>query len=133
MSKIPSNLKYTESHEWARLEEDSNGIVTIGITDHAQALLGDVVYIELPEIDSEIHMDDEIGVVESVKAASDIFSPVTGTVVEINDMLGTSPQLINSDPYGAGWLFRVEIDDEDELNELLDSKAYEKQVASEEH
>lgn len=133
MSKIPSELKYTESHEWARLEEESNGIVTVGITDHAQGLLGDVVYIELPEIDSEIQIDDEIGVIESVKAASDIFSPVSGTVVEINEALSLSPQLVNSDPYGAGWLFRVEIDDEDELKELLDSKAYEKQVAAEEH
>jgi glycine cleavage system H protein len=133
MSKIPNELRYTESHEWARLEEESNGIVTVGITDHAQGLLGDVVYIELPEIDSEIQIDDEIGVIESVKAASDIFSPVSGTVVEINEALSLSPQLVNSDPYGAGWLFRVEIDDEDELKELLDSKEYEKQVASEEH
>lgn len=131
MSKIPTDLKYTETHEWARIDDE--GIATIGITDHAQGLLGDVVYIELPEIDTEISSADEIGVIESVKAAADVYCPVSGTIVEVNEALADSPQLINTDPYGAGWLYRIAVDDEDQLNELLDADGYAQHVASEEH
>lgn len=131
MSNIPHDLKYTASHEWARLEDD--GSVTVGITDHAQGLLGDVVFVELPEIDAEIEADAEAGVVESVKAASDIYMPISGTVVAINETLVDKPELVNSDPYGAGWMFRVQPLDEEDLNELLDADEYSEQVANEEH
>ncbi len=131
MSQIPTDLKYTETHEWVRIDDE--GVATVGITDHAQGLLGDVVYIELPEIDSEINSEDEIGVVESVKAAADVYSPLGGTVVEINEALAGAPQLINTDPYGEGWLFRIQVDDEDELKELLDADHYAETVAAEEH
>lgn len=131
MSEIPSNLKYAETHEWARLEED--GTVTVGITDHAQGLLGDVVYIELPEIDTEINAGEEIGVVESVKAASDIYSPISGTVIAINDALIETPELVNSEPYGKGWLFQLQLEDEKEFNKLLDAKTYSAHIAAQEH
>jgi len=131
MRNIPSELKYTSSHEWARLEED--GTVTVGITDHAQGLLGDVVFIELPEVDAEIEADAEAGVVESVKAASDIYIPLSGTIIAINEALADKPELINSDPYGAGWMFKVQPLDEEDLNELMDADEYAEQVASEEH
>lgn len=131
MSKIPANLKYSDSHEWARLEDD--GSVTVGITDHAQALLGDIVFLELPEIDSEVNAGEEVGVVESVKAASDIYTPVSGTVIALNDSIGKAPGLVNTDPYGEGWLYRVQIDDEDELEELLNADDYAAQVAAEGH
>lgn len=131
MSNIPSELKYTSSHEWARLEED--GSVTVGVTDHAQGLLGDVVFIELPEIDAEIEAGAEAGVVESVKAASDIYIPISGTITAINEDLTEKPELINSDPYGAGWMFRIQPLDEEDMNELMDAEDYAEQVASEEH
>jgi glycine cleavage system H protein len=131
MSQIPSELKYTKSHEWARLDED--GTITVGITDHAQGLLGDIVFIELPELDIEITAGAETGVIESVKAASDIYTPISGTVVAINEALTDSPQLVNSDPYGGGWLFRLQPDDESELEELLTADDYTEQVAAEEH
>ena len=114
MSTIPGELKYLASHEWVRLEED--GVtVTVGITDHAQDLLGDVVFVELPELDSIIEAAEEAGVVESVKAASDIFSPVGGTVVEINESLEESPEFVNSDPYDDGWFFKIKISDNRQL------------------
>lgn len=131
MSNIPSELKYTSTHEWARLEED--GTVTIGITDHAQGLLGDVVFVELPEIEAEIEAGAEAGVIESVKAASDIYIPISGSVVAVNEALTGKPEIINSDPYGAGWMFKVQPLDEDDLNELMDADEYAEQVASEEH
>ncbi len=131
MSQIPSELKYTKSHEWARQEED--GTVTVGITDHAQGLLGDVVFIELPELDTEITSGSEAGVIESVKAASDIYIPISGTIVAINDALVDTPQLVNSDPYGGGWLFRVQPEDEGEVEELLTADDYADQVSAEEH
>ena len=102
MSLIPGELKYLSSHEWVRLEEDG-ATVTVGITDHAQDLLGDVVFVELPDVDATIAAGEEAGVVESVKAASDIFSPVSGTVLEINEGLEESPEMVNSDPYDDGW------------------------------
>ena len=122
MSNIPSELKYVASHEWIRVEGD--GTVTIGITDHAQDLLGDVVFVELPEVGADVATGDESGVVESVKAASDIYAPLSGEVVAINEELEDSPELVNSDPYGDGWFFKLKLSDVDELNELLSAEGY---------
>lgn len=122
MSEIRNELKYVASHEWIRDEGD--GTVTIGITDHAQDLLGDVVFVELPEVGAEVSAGDDTGVVESVKAASDVYAPVSGEVVEINAQLEDSPELVNSDPYGDGWFFRVKLSDPAELDDMLDANAY---------
>lgn len=122
MSNIPSELKYVASHEWIRVEGD--GTVSIGITDHAQDLLGDVVFVELPEVGADVATGDESGVVESVKAASDIYAPLSGEVVAINEELEDSPELVNSDPYGDGWFFKLKLSDVDELNELLSAEGY---------
>ncbi|WP_136681455.1 glycine cleavage system protein GcvH [Neptunomonas sp. XY-337] len=122
MSEIRSELKYVASHEWVRDEGD--GTVTIGITDHAQELLGDVVFVELPEVGAEFAAGEDAGVVESVKAASDLYAPVSGEVVAINDQLEDSPELANSDPYGEGWFFRVKLSDQAEMDELLSADAY---------
>lgn len=122
MSEIRNELKYVASHEWIRDEGD--GTVTIGITDHAQDLLGDVVFVELPEVGTEVSAGDDTGVVESVKAASDVYAPVSGEVVEVNAQLEDSPELVNSDPYGDGWFFRVKLSDPSELNDMLDADAY---------
>lgn len=122
MSNIPSELKYVASHEWIRVEGD--GVVTIGITDHAQDLLGDVVFVELPEVDADVETGDESGVVESVKAASDIYAPLSGVVVEVNEDLEDSPELVNSDPYGDGWFFKLKLSDASELESLLDAEGY---------
>lgn len=127
MSNIPSELKYATSHEWVR--NDGNGIVTVGITEHAQELLGDMVFVELPEIDDEVSTGDDVAVAESVKAASDIYAPVTGTVVEINEELEDAPELVNSDAYGDGWMFKVKIEDESELDNLLDAQGYADSIA----
>ena len=132
MSIIPGELRYLSSHEWVRVEED--GVTaTVGITDHAQDLLGDVVFVELPDLDSTISAGDEAGVVESVKAASDIFSPVSGTVIEINESLEDSPELVNSDPYDDGWFFKVKMSDPDELSSLLGAEEYAEVCEAEEH
>ncbi len=109
MSEIPNDLKYTRSHEWARLEED--GTVTVGITDHAQSLLGDLVFVELPKMGQPLDIEEQCGVVESVKAASEIFSPIAGEVLEINDALIEQPELVNSSPFEDGWLFKMKPDD----------------------
>ena len=130
MSEVPSELKYTKTHEWVRVDDD--GAVTVGLTDHAQALLGDLVYVELPEIDSEVTAGDDCGVVESVKAASDVYSPIAGEIIEINEQLIAAPDLINQDPYGSGWLFRIRPQDENEIDSLLDSDGYEESVEAEE-
>ena len=122
MSDIRNELKYVSSHEWIRDEGD--GTVTIGVTDHAQDLLGDVVFVELPEQGSDVGAGDDAGVVESVKAASDIYAPVSGQVVAVNEQLEESPELVNSDPYGDGWFFRVKVSDASELDDLLDAAAY---------
>ena len=122
MSDIRNELKYVASHEWVRDEGD--GTVTIGITDHAQDLLGDVVFVELPEVGNDVATGDEAGVVESVKAASDIYAPVSGEIIEVNDQLEDSPELANSDPYGDGWFFRIKLSDTSELDGLLDAEAY---------
>ena len=126
MSNVPNDLKYVSSHEWVRLEDD--GSVTVGITDHAQELLGDVVYVELPEIESEVALDDEIAVVESVKAASDIFAPISGTIIEVNEALEDQPELVNSSPYDDGWMFKMKPSEESELNNLLDAEAYSAEI-----
>ncbi|WP_237067597.1 glycine cleavage system protein GcvH [Microbulbifer guangxiensis] len=122
MSEIRSELKYLSSHEWARLEED--GTVTVGISDHAQDALGDVVYVELPEVGTTLAAGDEAGVVESVKAASDIYSPVSGEVVAINEDLEDAPETVNGSPYDDGWFFRVKPSDVSELDNMLDADAY---------
>lgn len=122
MSEAPSEIRYLATHEWARLEED--GSVTVGITDHAQDALGDVVYVELPEEEQDLSAGDEAGVVESVKAASDIYAPVSGTVIATNELLDDEPEKVNQDPYGDGWFFKVRPTDVGELDELLDADAY---------
>ncbi|KZX73697.1 glycine cleavage system protein H [Oleiphilus sp. HI0009] len=123
MSNIPSELKYLSSHEWVRVEADGETAV-IGITDHAQELLGDVVFVELPELGNELASGDEAGVVESVKAASDIFAPVSGEVIAINESLEDAPETVNSEPYDEGWFFKVKLSDSSELEALLDADAY---------
>lgn len=130
MSEIRKELKYLSSHEWARIEED--GSVTIGITDHAQEALGDVVFVEAPEIGSRVNIGEEAGVVESVKAASDIYTLVSGTVIAINEALQDNPETINSSPYDEGWFFRVKPDDIAELDEALSHEDYRDLIASEE-
>ena len=122
MSDIPKDLKYVDSHEW--LEELDSGNWRIGITDHAQAQLGELVYVELPEIGDDIHAGDACGVVESVKAASDIFAPISGEIVAINDTLEDEPDQVNNDCYGDGWLFEVSSSSADEIKALLDADAY---------
>ena len=126
MSDIPTHLQYTESHEW--ISVDGDGIATVGITDHAQEALGDLVYVELPEIDDEVSQGDPCAVVESVKAASDLYAPISGTVVEINEDLDSDPAIINSDPYDDGWLFKVDMTDSAELEGLKDAEAYEEML-----
>lgn len=123
MSNIPSHLKYTESHEWVSSED--NGNARIGITDHAQEALGDLVFVELPVVGDEISQGDPVTVVESVKAASDIYAPVSGKIVAVNEDLDGDPALINADPYGDGWLFELELLDTEELDGLKDAEAYE--------
>ena len=123
MSTTPSNLKYAATHEWARGEGD--GTVTVGISDHAQESLGDVVYVEQPEVGSSVTGGEEAGVVESVKAASDIYSPVSGEVIAVNELLEDEPETINSSPYDDGWFFKVKISDPSELEGLYDAAAYE--------
>jgi glycine cleavage system H protein len=126
MSSIPANLKYLDSHEWARVESD--GTVTIGISDHAQGALGDLVFVEVPEVGRALTKGGAAAVVESVKAASDVYSPVSGEVIASNDALGDTPELVNTDPYGQGWLFRIKPSDKGELASLLDASGYQKVV-----
>lgn len=129
MNSVPKALKYSKTHEWVRQDED---VITVGITDHAQCMLGDLVYVELPEIESSLEFGQECAVVESVKAAADIYCPISGEIVEINESLLENPQLVNEDPYGKGWLFRIR-PFENESRELLTADQYTKQVASEAH
>ena len=124
MADIPNNLKFLDSHEWARLEDD--GTVTVGISDHAQELLGDIVFVELPDIGKNIAKKADIAVVESVKAASDVYSPVSGEITEINEVLNDNPEIINASPYDEGWFFKIKPQDIGELANLLDSEAYKK-------
>lgn len=129
MSEIRTELKYLPSHEWARVEDD--GTVTVGISDHAQSSLGDVVFVEAPEAGTQVVMGEEAGVVESVKAASDIFSPVSGKVIEANADLEDAPEHVNSSPYDEGWLFRVQPEDLSELDSALDADAYQNVIEDE--
>lgn len=122
MSNIPADLKYVASHEWLKLEDD--GIITVGITDHAQDLLGDVVFVELPEVGRTVSADEEIAVVESVKAASDVYAPIAGEIVEINDELVDSPELANEDPYGKAWFFKVKPANVADYDDLLSAEEY---------
>ena len=122
MSNIPSHLQYTESHEWVSTED--NGNTRIGISDHAQEALGDLVFVELPVVGDEISQGDPCAVVESVKAASDIYAPVSGAVVAVNEELESDPALINADPYGDGWLFELKLTDTEELDGLKDAETY---------
>ena len=129
MSNVPTNRKYAESHEWVL--DNGDGTVTIGITDHAQELLGDVVFVELPEVGSEIEKGSEFSLVESVKAASDIFAPVSGEVVAVNEALEDAPESVNEDPFESAWIAKVKLSDASELDNLLDAAGYEAKVADE--
>jgi glycine cleavage system H protein len=122
MSSIPDNLKYTKDHEWVRLEED--GTCTIGITDYAQSSLGDITFVELPESDEAFESGDSFGVVESVKAASDLYMPLGGTVTAVNEDLPDTPESVNTDPYGGAWMIRLKPDNPGELDQLMDAAAY---------
>ena len=127
MSLTPTELKYASSHEWARLEED--GTVTVGISDHAQEALGDVVFVELPDVGTSFAAGDDAGVVESVKAASDVYAPIGGEVVAFNEQLEDSPETVNSDPYTEGWFYRLQPSDVAELENLLSAEDYEARCA----
>ena len=126
--EIPKGLRYSKEHEWVATEDT---VATIGITDHAQEQLGEIVYIELPSVGDKISKDDPFGVVESVKAVSDIYAPVTGTVIEINEDLPESPETVNEDPYGDGWLIKVKITDMSDLDDLMDADEYAELLARE--
>ncbi len=127
MSNIPSELKYATSHEWIRNEGDN--IVTVGITEHAQGLLGDMVFVELPDVGDNVSTGDDICVAESVKAASDIYAPVTGEIIEVNEELDDAPELVNADAFGDGWLFKIKMEDASELDNLLDAQGYADSIA----
>jgi glycine cleavage system H protein len=129
MSEAPSELKYSKSHEWVRVNDD--GSVTVGITDHAQELLGDLVYVEVPEPGSEVDAEQACAVVESVKAASDVYAPLAGTVVEVNESLADNPEAVNHDAYGDGWIMRLKPADSEALNELMDSDEYQEFIETE--
>lgn len=131
MSNTPGNLKYTKSHEWVRRESD--GTLTVGITDHAQDLMGDLVYVELPEAGRKLTAGKEVAVVESVKAASDVYAPVSGEITAANAALAGTPETINKDPYGEGWMFKIRPSNPADFNALLDAAAYDAQVAAEKH
>lgn len=122
MSNVPSELKYRDSHEWVR--KNADGSYTVGITEHAQELLGDMVFVDLPEVGATFSAGEECAVAESVKAASDIYAPISGEIVAVNEALGDSPETVNSDPYEGGWLFQIKASDESELDSLLDADAY---------
>ena len=129
MSSIPSELKYTESHEWVK--DNGDGTVTVGITDHAQDALGDLVFVEVPESGKQVAIRDACAVVESVKAASDIYSPVSGEVIEANEALDGAPETINEDAYGDGWIFKLKLSDASQLDDLMDAGGYEQLLADE--
>ncbi|WP_431225167.1 glycine cleavage system protein GcvH [Serratia sp. L9] len=122
MSNVPTELKYAASHEWVR--DEGNGEYVVGITEHAQELLGDMVFVDLPEVGATVSAGDDCAVAESVKAASDIYAPISGEIIAVNGELESSPELVNSEPYGEGWLFRIKASDAAELGKLLDATAY---------
>ena len=126
MSNIPADLKYVASHEWLRQEED--GTITVGITHHAQDLLGDIVYVELPEVGEHVEVDAEIAVVESVKAASDVYAPIAGEILAVNEALVDAPETNNEDPYGEGWFFKIKPDNTDDYQGLMDADEYQDSI-----
>lgn len=130
MAQIPNDLKYSSTHEWARREAD--GSITVGITEHAQCLLGDIVFVELPEVGQTLKSGQETGVIESVKAASDLYSPLSGEILEVNETLSSHPALVNEDPYEEGWLFKLSPSDETQWDDLMDSESYSEQIEEEE-
>ncbi|MES2919646.1 MAG: glycine cleavage system protein GcvH [Pseudomonadota bacterium] len=130
MSKTPTELKYAPTHEWVRVEGD---VATVGISDHAQEALGDLVFVELPEVGDVVAAADEAGVVESVKAASDIYAPVSGEIIAINEALVDAPETVNTDPYHDGWMYKIRMSDPVELDDLLSAEDYDAQVAAEGH
>ncbi|MCO6411793.1 MAG: glycine cleavage system protein GcvH [Thiogranum sp.] len=129
MSEAPDDLKYSKSHEWVRMNDD--GTVTVGITDHAQGLLGDLVYVEVPEPGRELEAEEACAVVESVKAASDVYAPIAGTVVQVNEDLADNPEAVNSDAYGAGWIMKLKPADDDALADLMDATEYQEFIETE--
>jgi len=129
MSNVPSELKFLSSHEWVSVDGD---VATVGVSDHAQELLGDLVFVELPETGSAVSAGDSVAVIESVKAASDTYAPVSGEIIEVNEELEDSPERINDDPYGDGWMYRVKMDDPGEVVDLLDADSYMDVIADEE-
>ena len=131
MSEIPGDLKFLKSHEWLRI--DGNGKVTVGISEHAQGLLGDLVYVELPNVGDRVEAGNACAVVESVKAASDVYAPVTGTVSAVNTALSDKPETINEDAYGEGWIFSLDIEEPEQLNDLLDPDAYGELLEDDDH
>ena len=130
MSNVPQEFRYTNSHEWVKRDEDGNLIV--GISDHAQELLGDLVFVEAPDVGATFNTGDDCAVVESVKAASDVYSPVAGEVVESNEALADAPETINNDPYGDGWIFKLKPEDDGEWDNLMDADTYAEKIAAEE-
>ena len=122
MSNVPAELKYSKEHEWLRKEAD--GTYTVGITEHAQELLGDMVFVDLPDVGTTVAAGDDCAVAESVKAASDIYAPISGEIVAVNDALSDSPELVNSEPYTGGWIFKINASDDAEVEALLDAAAY---------
>ncbi|MEJ2346348.1 MAG: glycine cleavage system protein GcvH [Gammaproteobacteria bacterium] len=131
MSNVPADLKYTKSHEWVKVLDD--GSVLVGVTDHAQDLLGDMVYVEVPEVGRALEAEEACAVVESVKAASDVYSPVAGEVVEGNEALADAPETVNSDPYGEGWLMKLKPANAGDLDQLMDAAAYQAHLEAEDH
>ena len=129
MSNVPSELKFLSSHEWVSVDGD---VATIGVSDHAQELLGDLVFVELPEEGSAVVAGDSVAVIESVKAASDTYAPISGEIIEVNSELEDSPEKINDDPYGDGWMYKIQIDDHSEVADLLDASSYSETIAEEE-
>lgn len=129
MSELPTDVRYTASHEWVRLEDD--GTMTIGITDHAQDALGDIVFVELPEVDSNIDQGEACCVVESVKAASDIYMPISGQILDTNQALVDEPEMINSSAFGDGWIFKIKPNEEDDIEQLMDASSYEAECEEE--
>lgn len=126
MSNAPTKLKFTQTHEWLNADQAD---MIMGITEHAQELLGDMVFVDLPDVGDEVSAGDEIGVVESVKAASDFYAPISGVIVAVNQQVNEDPALVNTDPYGAGWLVKIKASDPEEINALLNSDQYEKEIA----
>jgi len=129
--EIPGDLKFQKTHEWVRVEQD--GTVTVGISDHAQGALGDLVYVELPEVGSSVQAGNGVAVVESVKAASDIYAPVSGEIIEVNTVLSDKPETINEDAYGDGWIFKLKLDDKSELDGLLTADEYAEIAENDDH